>query len=146
MKNKKIVIAIIIIVMTITLLLIYNYYNLKPSNSLRWTQEYVAGKGNIKGDVDVNIFGTNPVYGIGANKDGYAVFKNPTEAFVQMKKDCVKGLKAIQQEFYFAPISNRNFDRYKAYGWQLNSNEDEEVRQQALFVTQFLDIYENSFK
>lgn len=146
MKNKTIIIIFSFIVVIIALSLIYFKYYPKPSNSLRWTQEYIAGQGNIKGDVDIYLFGTNSAYEIGANKDGYAVFKNPSEAFAQMKEDYSKGLSAIQKEFYFAPVSNLNFKRYGKYGWQLTTNEDENIKQQGTKITQFFDIYENSFK
>ena len=39
------------------------------------------GKGNIKGSVDIEKYVTiSKDFEIGANKDGYAVFKNPEKA------------------------------------------------------------------
>ena len=37
-----------------------------------------------------------------------------------------------------------DFGSYKTYGWQVTTGTQEE-REQALFVTGFMDIYENSF-
>ena len=42
------------------------------------------------------------------------------------------------------PITPRNFYDYMTYGWQVNTG-TEESKNQAAFVTQVLDIYENSY-
>lgn len=42
------------------------------------------------------------------------------------------------------PITPRNFYDYMTYGWQVNTG-TEESKKQAAFVTQVLDIYENSY-
>ena len=47
----------------------------------------LLGESGIKGAVNQSNFGDDPAYEIGADKDGYAVFKNPDKAFAQMKID-----------------------------------------------------------
>ncbi len=114
-------------------------------SDLKYSQIYINGDGNIKGNVDVNKFGKiNIDFDIGANKYGYAVFKNPNKALKRLKKDYSKGIKLIQKEFNLLPLNNFTYKDYKTYGWQVTTGTDEE-RQQARFVSSFMDIYENSF-
>jgi hypothetical protein len=42
-------------------------------------------------------------------------------------------------------LSADNYDWYKIYGAQVENGTDEE-KSQANFISQFIDIYENSFK
>ena len=42
------------------------------------------------------------------------------------------------------PLTNFTYKSYKTYGWQVTTGTDEE-KEQARFVSSFLDIYENSF-
>ena len=51
----------------------------------------------------------------------------------------------IKSEFDLPDLNQRNYDVYGEYGWQVNGGTDEE-REQADFVSDFMDIYENSFK
>jgi hypothetical protein len=112
---------------------------------LPYSQEYVVGQGNIIGDVDTSYFSSKgKEFEIGANKHGYAVFKNPTEALKKLKSDYKDGLSLIQKEFKLAPINKLNYKSYKTYGWQVTTGSEEE-KEQARFVTSFMDIYENSF-
>lgn len=114
-------------------------------SNLRYTQIYISEDENIKGDVDINKFGKiNIDFDIGANKYGYAVFKNPNKAIKRLKKDYSKGIKLIQKEFNLLPLNNFTYKDYKTYGWQVTTGTDEE-KEQARFVTSFMDIYENSF-
>ena len=55
-----------------------------------------------------------------------------------------KGIKRIQEEYGLDDISYNNYDDYKNLGWYLKWATDEE-REQAFFVVEFLDTYENSF-
>lgn len=111
-----------------------------------YVQEYVAGKGNIKGNVDVAAFhAIDERFAIGANENGYAVFKDPEAAFDALLEKCPDGIKEIQEAFDLnEPFNRRNWEGYKTYGWQVSSG-TEEVKEQARFVSGFLDIYENSF-
>lgn len=113
---------------------------------LKYTQKYVPHQGNIKGEVDIEYFENISIdFEIGANKYGIAVFKNPKVALKRLKKDYSKGISAIKKEFSLMPLSNFNYKQYKRYGWQVTS-EDEEIQKQARFISNFFDIYENSFR
>ncbi|WP_291958178.1 M56 family metallopeptidase [Mahella sp.] len=83
-------------------------------------------------------------YAIGANRDGMPVFKNPDAAFAQAKKDYADGFAEIAKEFDLDPVSKNNYDLYKIYGWQLTTKE-QAIRKQGVTISQFFDIYENSF-
>lgn len=47
-------------------------------------------------------------------------------------------------QYKLGPITPRNFYDYMTYGYQVNTG-TEESKNQAAFVTQVLDIYENSY-
>jgi len=118
----------------------------KYDKDKEYVREYIIGDTGIKGSVDMTRFGNDSAYEIGANKAGYAVFKNPNKAFAQMKIDCAKGIAAIRKEYKLFPLSRWNYDMYEVYGWQLTKTKDTEAVDQARKVTSFMDIYENSFK
>lgn len=110
-----------------------------------YEQEYVAGQGNIKGNVNTAEFlERDERFEIGATKDGYAVFKNPDDAYNALLENYSDGLVLIQNEMKLEPISQENYQDYKTYGWQVTTG-SEEAQEQARFVTSFFDIYENSF-
>ncbi|WP_379138496.1 hypothetical protein [Paenibacillus sp. sgz500958] len=144
--KKRILIACstligILVLVAIIIDLDYPQY---PKNK-QYVKEYVAGIEGIKGDVDISQWGDNPAYEIGANQEGYAVFKHPENALKQMKVDFAKGIEAIQKECGLSSLSQSNFKEYGTYGWQLVKTEDAEAVEQARQVTSFMDIYENSF-
>ena len=110
-----------------------------------WVQEYIVGAEGILGQVDKEKYeSVHEDFAIGADKYGRAVFKNPLKAFDTMKKLYTDGLTLIAEEQELAPISQSNYNLYKKFGWQITSG-SEEAQKQARFVTNFLDIYENSF-
>ena len=111
---------------------------------LQYSQEYIAGTGNIKGNVDTKYFTDKSAdFKIGANRYGVAVFKNPA-AFARLETNYKAGIELIQKEFKLAPFSQTNYEKYKLYGWQATTGTKEE-QEQASFVSSFLDIYEDSF-
>lgn len=141
-KHKFILIFLSLIIIIGLLIYLKVYY--QPSN-LKYSQEYIIGKNNIKGDLDTEYFlSLGEEFEIGANKDGYAVFKNPTKALKKLKTDYKEGLKIIQKENNLLPINQLNYKSYKTYGWQSTIGSEEE-KDQARFITSFIDIYENSF-
>lgn len=108
-------------------------------------QEYVAGQGNIKGNVKVEKFTSiSENFAIGANRDGYAVFKDPYKAFDTFVVLYEKGINRTQEEYGLSDISYTNYADYKHWGWYLKWATDKE-REQGYFIVEFLDIYENSF-
>ena len=119
----------------------------KQKKNLSYSKEYVIGKGNIKGNVDIAYFHEKDSnFDVGANFYGYAVFKNPNRAFDDLRKKYAMGLYLIQKEFKLKAISKQNYDLYKEYGDQVSPDiGTKDAREQAAFVAVFLDIYENSF-
>ncbi|RTQ92969.1 hypothetical protein EKG35_10280 [Lysinibacillus telephonicus] len=87
----------------------------------------------------------NEAYSIGANKDGMPIFKDTNKAFEQALIDYENGFIAIQEEFNLDPVNSENWESYKIFGWQLTTDV-ESIRKQGSEITQFFDIYENSFK
>ena len=110
-----------------------------------YVQEYTVGAENIKGEVDADRFAEiNAAFAIGANENGYAVFKTPNRAFWVLQQQYGKGIRAIQREFWLLPLTQLNYKAYMTYGSQTTKGTAEEIKQ-AGFVSAFFDIYENSF-
>lgn len=110
------------------------------------TQEYKAGTGNIKGDVDVEKYvKIDQRFEIGADKDGMAVFKDPHKAYQALTEKYSDGIRLIQKEFDLENLSENSYEAYKNYGWQVETGTEEE-KDQAKFISGFFDIYENSFE
>lgn len=149
-KSKKntrlsIIIMSIIIIAYVSLSIILNVFP-RYSQELQYSQEYVIGQSNIVGEVKIEIFEEKgDAYKIGANKYGYAVFKNPDKAFQALKRDYSEAIKLIQKEFNLLPLTKATYHVYKTYGRQVTTGTQEE-RQAARFVAQFMDIFENSFR
>ncbi len=118
----------------------------RKNSQLKYSKEYVTGKDNIKGDVDAKKFeDVSEDFEIGANELGYAVFKNPDKAMSTLKEKYLSAINLIKEEFNLKELSNDTITEYKNYGDQLTKGTKEE-KKQAAFVSEFLDIYENSFK
>lgn len=148
-KKYKLILIILLIILIIIFIILGKVVLVKCGyiidDNLKYSQIYVAGEGNIKGNVNINKFGKiNIDFDIGANKYGTAVFKNPNKALKTLKKNYSKGIKLIQKEFNLLPLTNFNYKSYKTYGWQVTTGTEEE-KEQARFVSSFMDIYENSF-
>lgn len=147
-RNKiyKICLSILIVVV---LIIIGRFTLIKMGyimdDNLKYTQVYIAEYGDVKGNVDINSFGKkNIAFDIGANKYGEAVFKNPSKALKVLKRDYKDGIKLIQREFNLLPLNRFNYKLYGTFGWQVTIGTEEE-KEQARFVSSFMDIYENSF-
>ena len=114
-----------------------------PKVAHPYVQEYVAGRehGNVKVQ---DFLDHGEEFAIGADENGKAVFKDPQKAFEALVRDYSDGINLIRDEYKLGPITPRNFYDYMTYGWQVNTG-TEESKKQAAFVTQGLDIYENSY-
>ena len=81
-KNKRKILIIIIVILIISFLTLTSKtllikYGFVYDDNLKYTQVYISGESNIKGDVDINKFGKISIdFDIGANKYGMAVFGN----------------------------------------------------------------------
>lgn len=109
----------------------------------------VNSPGQVIGEYDTtklsNDFNQNSeAYSIGENKDGMPIFKDTNRAFEQALIDYADGFTAIQKQFDLDPVSSENWESYKTNGWQLTTD-DEDIKKQGSEITQFFDIYENSF-
>lgn len=136
-----------IILLIVVILIFFILYLLTPkyASDKAYSQEYIPNTGNIKGSVNKEYFeAISSDFAIGANKYGYAVFKNPDKAFKTLKKNYKEGISLIQKEYCKVPLSKRNFMCYKNMGWQVTKG-SKMAREEARFVSMFLDIYESSF-
>lgn len=138
-KKLKIIFLLMLVCFSVIAFIFYD-------NRFKYSQEYIPGTSNIKGNVDVASFlEKGEEFAIGANQYGYAVFKNPNKAFEKLKKDYKKGIALIKKEYDLEDLSQDNYNLYKIYGWQVETGDDES-KEEARFITSFMDIYENSFK
>ena len=144
--KKIILISVFCFIVFVVLGLFIIRKSLFMEPKFKYSQEYEIGKRNIKGEVDIYYFTSKSKdFDIGANKYGYAVFKNPNKAFSRLKKEYKKGIKLIQKEYKFMPLSNLNYKKYKNYGWQVKHGSVDE-KEQTKFISTFMDIYENSYE
>ena len=147
-RNKVITIAVLLLLAVATVicsrpLLIKNGFVM--DDDLKYSQQYVVGEGNTVGSVDTDWFLEKSLdFEIGANKYGVAVFKDPKKAMRRLKKDYKKGLWQIRLECGMIPLTDFTYWFYKNNGWQVGGSE--EASRQASFVTDFMNIYENSFR
>lgn len=109
------------------------------------SQNKVVGEYDISKLSGDFLVSGNEAYTIGANKQGMPILKDTDKAFEQILADYEDGFKAIKEEFELETISKKNYEDYFTYGWQLTTD-NEDVRKQGSQITQFFDIYENSFK
>lgn len=104
----------------------------------------------VVGEYDVSLLGGafvtsgNPVYQIGRNAYGMPVFINSDAAFDAILDDCADGFAYFSNEFDLPAVTKREYEAYKTYGWQTDASH-ETVRKQCVEISQFFDIYENSF-
>lgn len=107
-----------------------------------WVQEYLPGQGNIQGQVDTARYESiSPDFTIGATEEGMAVFKNPRRAFRTLKRLYAKDIFYIARKTPLPPLTQLTYDLYGTYGWQT-----EGATEGCMFVSSFMDIYENSFQ
>ena len=136
---KKIVIVVIIVAACLAAFLARKVYTRNY-----YTQEYTAGTKGIKGNVNVSKFtDVSEDFAIGANSNGYAVFKNPSKAFKTFEKMYADDIQSLKDEFGLKDFNKKTYHDYMTYGWQSNVGTDEE-KQNKKFISSFLDIYENS--
>ena len=88
---------------------------------------------------------TNEAYSIGANQDGMPIFKDTNKALEQALIDYADGFTAIQKQLNLDLVNDENWGSYMKYGWQLTTD-NENIKKQGSEISQFFDIYENSFK
>lgn len=142
-KRKKFIIVTAFLCFMVILASTFILQN-NLSSKLLYSQEYVAGKGNIKGNVNIESFlERSECFDIGANSYGYAVFKDPNAAFTVFIDLYSEGIELVQKEFNLDPLTETNYNAYMQYAFLMAG--DSKAEKQARFIPEFLDIYENSF-
>lgn len=142
-KSKRFIIVSVVLCFVIILACTFILQN-NSSSKLLYSQEYVAGQGNIKGNVNIESFLERSEYfDIGANSYGYAVFKDPKAAFAVFVELYSDGIELVQKEFNLDPLTETNYNGYMQCAFLMAG--DSEAEKQARFIPEFLDIYENSF-
>lgn len=99
-----------------------------------------------EGDVSKweDSFPNHSAYELGLNSGGMPVFKDPNKALKQAKVDYSDAIKEISKKFKLLPLTKYTYKQYGMYGWQVASD-NEMINEQGRKLSQFLDIYENSF-
>lgn len=141
-KRGRAIIAIVVLI----LIGMYVFFIYHPFIKNLYVQEHVVGTGNIKGDVDKNDFiKKDNRFEIGADKNGYAVFKNPREAYKALIEKYSKGFELIKRETGVKPTPS-NYDKFNFGLFEpiLDVGTKEE-QEQVTFISEFMDIYANSF-
>lgn len=141
-KRKKLVVisGLLCLIAILAGIIIQN----RPSSKLSYSQEYLPGQGNIKGNVNVESFlERSEHFAIGANSYGYAVFKDPEAAFTAFVEQYSDGIELVQKTFNLQPLTETDYDGYMECALVMAG--DSEAEKQARFIPGFLDIYENSF-
>lgn len=142
--KKKVDVKKVVIVVIIVAACIVAFFARKVYTRNYYTQEYTAGTKGIKGNVNVSKFtDISEDFAIGANSNGYAVFKNPSKAFKTFEKMYADDIQSLKDEFGLKDFNKKTYHDYMTYGWQSNVGTDEE-KQNKKFISSFLDIYENS--
>ena len=114
MKKSELVILSVLILAAV---FVFNGKINKVTNPC--VQDYVAGQGNIRGNVNVeDYYERDARFAIGAGEDGYAVFKDPGEAFAALREHYPEGISLIRKEFHLLWLSKLNYPSYQTYGWQ----------------------------
>ena len=117
----------------------------KKKNDLQYCQEYILGQAGIVGNVNVQEYAViHEDFAIGANRYGYAVFKEPEKALNTLKELFPNVITLIQSEFDLEELTTDTCQKYKLYGAQIVTETPEE-QEEAHFICKFLDIYENSY-
>lgn len=118
-----------------------------PEISHPYTQEYIAGQGNIQGDVNVESFlAASEDFAIGADENGKAVFKDPIKALDTLKELYAPELKRVQEHNGLGSLTYSNYPSYALATMEPEGTLNEEDLERILFVGSFFDIYENSFE
>ncbi len=141
--SRRFRIAVVIAIILVTGCIIY-FLLISPFVIRHpYVQEYTSDSG---GSVRKSEFtGISQIFDIGADENGTAVFKDPKGAFKYLRQNYSQGIDLIREEFHLKPLTQYNYQQYAMYGWQVTT-EEQLAREQAFFITRFLDIYENSFR
>ena len=79
------------------------------------------------------------------NDENKPVFADPVKALAQAKVDYSEAISAVKSEHHLLPLSRYYYNAYGAFGWQIVTDNDM-LCKQGTQLSQFIDIYENSFR
>ena len=138
-KKKKIIIIFLLIIFAITIIsfITFKIFDHFLFNQCDWHDGDTA-------EWDV-LFDNKDSYDLALNSQNMPVFKNPDKALAQLKEDYKQAIYEIKNEFNITfDLSKYNYQDYSTYGCQLTTD-DPILRHQGRYISQVLDIYENSF-
>lgn len=91
------------------------------------------------------FFPVHSAYRLELNDADMPVFADPNKALNQAKVDYSDAIEFMKGEYHLLPLSKYYYKAYGTYGWQLETN-DEILQGQGNSLSNFVDIYENSFR
>ena len=145
MKKKSIIITKIIFALIVCCIVVVLVVGQAQKKALQYCQEYIPGQAGAMGNVNVQEYiSIHENFSIGANRYGFAVFKEPEKALNTLKELYPNIIALIQSEFDLADLTTNTCQQYKLYGAQIVTETSAE-QEQAYFVCKILDIYENSY-
>ena len=145
MTKKSIIISGITFLLIACCIAVVLLMGQTKKNDLQYCQEYILGQAGIVGNVNVQEYAViHEDFAIGANRYGYAVFKEPEKALNTLKELYPNAITLIQSEFDLEELTTDTCQKYKLYGAQIVTETPEE-QEEAHFICKFLDIYENSY-
>ena len=139
-KNKRAYIKKISIILFTSIITIFAL--LTTFDKIYFTQSSYK-EGNV--EMWKDLFPNHSAYDMALNDKNEPVFKNPSKALKQAKSDYSDAIKIIKKQFKLLPLTKYTYKPYGIYGWQVITD-DEMISKQGNKITQFIDIYENSFK
>lgn len=83
-------------------------------------------------------------YQVGLNEIDKPAFVDPKAALKQAETDFADGFQLIAEQCDLSSPGYSNYSLYKTYGAQIQTD-DPELREECVKVSQFFDIYENSY-
>lgn len=91
------------------------------------------------------LFPAHSAYRLELNDADMPVFADPNKALKQAKADYSDAIEFMKGEYHLLSLSKCYYKAYGTYGWQLETH-DEILKEQGSSLSQFVDIYENSFR
>lgn len=91
------------------------------------------------------LFPAHSAYRLALNGENKPVFADPAKALAQAKVDYSDAISAVRSEHHLLPLSRYYYNAYGVFGWQIVTDNDM-LRNQGAQLSQFIDIYENSFR
>ena len=132
-KIRPVLMTILILAILLSIPQIIFMINTTPK--YRSVQDY-------KGTMNTSFFlAKGADYAIGATENGTPVFKDPRKAVLAAIRDCPEGIEYLKNQ---GIMNQPLYMVHHTLPGPIGNGPSEEEKQ-AVFISQFLDIYENSF-